>query len=127
MTKCEELKFDLPLYFDGSLNSKERSAVDAHLPGCPLCRQKLSEFKDLFVGLREVPRYAAPDALVDGIRTAVAAQFVPSPGSPVFGLIDRRRRWTEIWLVPSFAGAASSLVIGLTLLSFMFSATDLRR
>jgi len=123
MTKCEELQFDLPLYFDGSLNSGERAGVDAHLPECPLCRQKLSEFEELVVGLRGVPRFAVPNALIDGIRSAVAAQFVPSPGSPVFRLIDRRRPWTEIWLMPSVSGAVATLVIGFTLLSFMLSSS----
>ena len=44
MTKCEEIQFDLPLYSDGSLDSAERAVIDEHLPECPLCRQKLSEF-----------------------------------------------------------------------------------
>ncbi len=123
MTKCEELQFDLPLYFDGSLNSDERSAVDAHLPECPLCRQKLSEFEDLFLGLRSIPQRSAPGDLITAIRASVAEQLALSTGYPSFRLIDSRSRWTDRWLFPSAAGAMASLVIGFTLLSLMLSAS----
>jgi hypothetical protein len=116
MTKCEELQFDLPLYFDGSLNAEERSAIDAHLPQCPLCRQKLSEFEDLSVELKAIPYYAAPNSLVDGIRAAVAARLSTVQNSPSFHLMERRRSWTDIWLLPSSVASVASLVLGITLL-----------
>ena len=122
MTKCEELQFDLPLYFDGSLTAEERMAVDAHLPECPLCRQRLSEFESISSSLKAVPRFAAPEALVDTIRASVAAEVETVSATPVFRLIDRRRNWTDIWLMPSTVGAALSVVIGFTLLSFILSA-----
>ena len=125
MTKCEELQFDLPLYFDGSLNADERSAVDAHLPECPLCRQKLSEFEELFYGLRSIPRHSAPSDLVNAIRASVGAQLAPVAGHPSFSLIDRQRAWADIWLVPSTAGAMATLVLGFTLLSFMLSSSPI--
>ena len=123
MTRCEELQFDLPLYFDGSLNAEERSAIDAHLPECPLCRQKLSEFEDLSLGLRSIPRRSAPGDLVSAIRASIAEQLALSTGYPTFRLIDSRSRWTDTWLFPSAAGAMASLVIGFTLLSFMLSSS----
>ena len=123
MTKCEELQFDLPLYFDGSLNADERSAIDAHLPECPLCRQRLSEFEEIFLGLRSVPRHSAPVELVNSIRAAVATQLATPVGYPSFQLLDVRRRWTETWLVPSATGAMATLVIGFTLLYFMLSSS----
>ncbi len=42
---CEDLQFNLPVYFDGILTIDERTAVDEHLVCCPLCRQKLSEYQ----------------------------------------------------------------------------------
>jgi hypothetical protein len=123
MTKCEELQFDLPLYFDGSLNADERSAIDAHLPECPLCRQKLSEFEELSVGLRSIPRHSAPGDLINAIRASVGAQLALSTGYPSFQLIDRRRRWADIWLVPSAAAAMATVVIGLTMLSLMLTSS----
>lgn len=123
MTKCEELQFDLPLYFDGGLNPEERLVIDAHLPECPLCRQKLSEFEELYLGLKSVPSLAAPDELVATIRASVADQLAPSIGSPVFRLIDRRRNWMDVWLMPSVTGVAATLVLGLALLTFVGSPT----
>ena len=123
MTKCEELQFDLPLYFDGSLNADERSAIDAHLPECPLCRQKLSEFEELSFGLSSIPRRSAPADLVTAIRASVASELALSTGSPSFSSIERRRRWTEIWLIPSAAGAMATLVIGITMLSLMLTSS----
>jgi hypothetical protein len=122
MTKCEELQFDLPLYFDGSLNAEERSAIDIHLPECPLCRQKLSEFEDLSKGLKLIPRFSAPDDLVETIRTSVAARLSVVSSSPTFYLIERRRSWADIWLVPFSVGAMATVVLGFTLLTLVLSA-----
>ncbi len=123
MNKCEELQFDLPLYFDGSLNTDERSTIDEHLPECPLCRQKLSEFEELSLVLRSIPRHSAPVDLVNAIRASVGAQLALSTGYPTFRLIERRRRWTDIWLMPSATGAIATLVIGFTLLSLTLSSS----
>ncbi|HEX6123919.1 MAG TPA: zf-HC2 domain-containing protein [Pyrinomonadaceae bacterium] len=122
MTKCEELQFDLPLYTDGSLDVDVRSAIDAHLPECPLCRQKLSEFRDLRLGLKSVPRLTAPDRLVESIRTTIAAQLAPAGRSPVFYLIERQHRWTEVWLMPFSVSTMATLVLGFTLLSLVLNS-----
>src|SRR5829696_4411246 len=122
MTKCEELQFDLPLYFDGSLNPDERSAIEVHLPECPLCRQKLSEFQDLSAGFKSFARPAAPDGLVDVIRAAVASRLSPVSSSPVFHLIERQRSWSEIWLMPFSISAVATVVLGFTLLSLVLTS-----
>ncbi len=122
MTKCEELQFDLPLYLDGSMSSDLRSAIDSHLPECPLCRQKASEFEDLSAVLKAVPRFNAPQELIASIRASVASQLSPVRNSPMFQLIDRRRRWTDAWLMPSGIGAMATLLLGFTLLSFFFNS-----
>ncbi|MEP7148410.1 MAG: zf-HC2 domain-containing protein [Acidobacteriota bacterium] len=123
MTKCEELQFDLPMYFDGSLNADERSTIDMHLPECPLCRQKLSEFEELSLGLRSIPRQSAPGDLINAIRALVGAQLALSTGAPSFRLIERRHRWVDTWLMPSATGAIATLVIGFTLLSLTLSSS----
>jgi len=123
MTKCEELQFDLPLYFDGSLTAEERVAVDAHLPECPLCRQKLSEFESISSSFKAFARFAAPEDLVGAIRASIAAELATSTvTTPVFRLIDRRRSWRDIWLVPSTVGALATVIIGFSLLSFILTA-----
>lgn len=94
-------------------------AVDAHLPECPLCRQRLSEFEAMSFAFKAVPRLSAPENLVETIRASVATELAQSVSSPTFVLIDRRRSWKEIWLIPSFVGSAASLLIGFALISFM--------
>lgn len=122
MTNCEELQFDLPLYFDGSLNTDERSAIDLHLPECPLCRQKLSEFEDLSAGLKAIPRFVAPDGLVDSIRASIATKLTAASTSPAFHLIERRRSWAEIWTMPLAAGSMASLLFGFVLLALVLNS-----
>lgn len=122
MTKCEELQFDLPLYFDGSLNAEERSAIDIHLPECPLCRQKLSEFQELSAGLKSIPRFEVPEALVESIRASVATRLSSTSTSPVFHLIERRRSWTEIWMMPLTAGAMATFVFAFVLLTLVVNS-----
>ena len=125
MTKCEELQFDLPLYFDGSLTAEERMAVDAHLPECPLCRQKLSEFESISSSLKAVTRLTAPEELIGSIRALVAAELATSAiAAPVFRLIDRRQKWSDVWLFPSTAGAVATLLIGFALLSFILTPSS---
>lgn len=126
MTKCEELQFDLPLYTDGSLDANVRSAIDAHLPECPLCRQKLSEFQDLTAGLKAVPRFTAPDRLIESVRAAVSAHLSSAISSPTFRLIDTPRRWTEVWLMPSSVGTMATLLFGFTLLSLVLNSEPIQ-
>lgn len=122
MTKCEELQFDLPLFFDGSLNAEERSAIDLHLPECPLCRQKISEFEELSMGLKAIPRFAVPESLVDAIRASVATRLSSTSTSPVFHLIERRRSWSEIWMMPLAAGSMATLVFAFVLLTLVVNS-----
>lgn len=122
MTKCEELQFDLPLYFDGSLNADERSAIDVHLPECPLCRQKLSEYEELSLNLKAIPRFTAPDALVEAIRSSVATRLSSTSLTPVFHLIERRRSWAEIWTMPLVGGSIASIVFGFALLTMVINS-----
>jgi hypothetical protein len=122
MSKCEELQFDLPLFFDGSLDANVRSAIETHLPQCPLCREKLSEFESLSTAFKVMPRMSTPDGLIESIRASVAAQLAPAAGFPAFRLMDRRRSWSEVWLMPFSAGAAATVLIAFTLLSFILSS-----
>lgn len=123
--KCEELQFNLPLYIDDCLSSAERAALEAHLPKCPLCRQKLSEYKDLRSALRLVPRPAVPADLLRNVRAAVAARAAHKGGSPVFAplfaesLSERVRHFLMPYTVAVFA----SVFIGVSLF-FVIDAPD---
>ncbi|MGI8670685.1 MAG: anti-sigma factor family protein [Aridibacter sp.] len=113
--KCEELQFNLPLYIDDILSDDERALLDKHLPRCPLCRQKLSEYKELRNNLRIMPRPTIPANLMQNIRSAVAVETrISQPMfSPLFTetFADRIRQFVMPYSVATFA----SLVIGVSL------------
>ena len=64
MTACEAARRLLTAYVDGELLADERREVDAHLAGCPPCRNLLTEEVRLAAAIRDaIPREAAPSAL----------------------------------------------------------------
>jgi anti-sigma factor RsiW len=42
-----ELRLSLGSYVLGSLDPADRAALDAHLPGCPACREELASYAAL--------------------------------------------------------------------------------
>ncbi|MBC7901078.1 MAG: zf-HC2 domain-containing protein [Saprospiraceae bacterium] len=119
--KCEELQLNLPLYSDDCLSADERLVLDDHFVHCPLCRQKLIDFQDLRNSLRAIARPQMPATLLASLRNAAASELAPSSSTPGFALVDDRRNWREVWLMPYAAGVFSSLVIGFTLLWVIMS------
>jgi hypothetical protein len=123
MVDCEALQLDLPLYFDRTLSLDERDLIDAHLVQCPLCRQKLDEFRQLRNSLAEVARPRMPESLVASIRNTVSSKLAPVISAPGFHLLDAKRRWIDVWLVPYTVGGFASLIIGFAMLWAMVFAT----
>jgi Predicted transmembrane transcriptional regulator (anti-sigma factor) len=114
--KCQDIQFELSLYFDDILAPGEIEAVDSHLATCPLCRERLSGFQAVRNDLRAVQRFVPSDALLDSVRSAVRSVLVPPLPSPEFRLLNEKRRWMETWLIPSAVGSFATLVFALTLL-----------
>ena len=50
----------LSAYADGQVTESERGRVDAHLPGCELCRSELEGFRATVSLLRELPELPVP-------------------------------------------------------------------
>lgn len=120
--KCQELQFNIPLYFDECLSKDERALLDTHFEHCPLCRQKLADMQDIRNGLRSMARPEIPADFLASLRTVVAAQLAPSGTSPRFALVEDRRNWLEVWLMPYAAGSFASLLIGFSLLWVIMSS-----
>ncbi|MER3631692.1 MAG: hypothetical protein C4325_05605 [Blastocatellia bacterium] len=110
--KCSEAKKALTVYFDDVLSDVERSTLDCHLLACPLCRVYLSELQEARNLVRAVRREPIPAALLSSIRDALAVQLLPFGNGPNFRLIDDRRNWLSVWLMPSLAGSLASLGFG---------------
>jgi len=119
--KCRDLQFELPLHADGVLTDDERSRLDEHLARCPLCRQQLSDFQELRTSLREMARPQLPLSLLDTVRASVREALALPGTTPAFQLLEPRRRWADVWLVPSAIAGFATIVVGFMLLSAMMT------
>ena len=123
MSNCEQIKNDLPLYFDGVLSPGERSAIDSHLVNCPLCRQRLADHRSITMSLRAMPAAAVPEKLAASIRARVLPEFDRSGFHPVFRFVETPRNWFQVWLMPSVAGCVATVLAGITVIWFMVGQT----
>jgi hypothetical protein len=114
--KCQDIQFELSLYFDDILAPAETERVNAHLDTCPLCREKLSGYQSVRNDLRAAERFVPSEALVESVRTAVRSVLIPQFASPEFRLLNEKRRWLDTWLMPSMVGSFATLVFALSLL-----------
>lgn len=112
---CSEARESLAIYFDDVLGVEERTDLDRHLAACPLCRLYLSELQEARNLVRSVRREPIPVSLLSSIRDCIAIQLVPAGSGPTFRLIDDRRSWLSVWLMPSMAGSFASIIFGIFL------------
>lgn len=119
MICCREIEDELPLYNDGVLEAKMQASIAEHLQKCPLCRQKLSEYRELSIGLRSLPIELLPPTLLRSIRSTMAARIAPSYGSPAFALLENRRDWLRTWLLPSSLGGIVTAILAFGMISFL--------
>ena len=116
--KCSELQLDLPLYSDNLLDNVADVAVRSHITECPLCRQRLADYREIGESLRRFRSPEMPSGLQNRIKTAIRneprAGFGTMPTSDI-------REWLTMRLMPYCIGFAASVVIGLSFLTMMFS------
>lgn len=118
--RCEQLQFDLPLYIDSVLDESVKRSIEEHLPACPLCRQKLSDYGEIRNALRQVGSPAVPLELVQSLRFSAVSN---SRSREMFELVvDERGLWEKVehWLLPFGTGAVISTLIAFLFLSFLF-------
>ena len=113
--KCKELQFLLPLHSDSVLGEAEQQIVDKHIDSCPVCRQKLFDFKEIRNGLRTAVRPQFPASASEALRRNISARLAPA-GNAMFQAVGDKRRWVDVWLMPFAVGSLSTLVLGFTLL-----------
>jgi len=120
--KCENIQFNLSVYADDILTANERAAVDAHLPQCPLCRQKLSDFQQLRQDLRILARPPLPADLLLSVRNRVADEIKTLEPKSENIFSESMRAWLQRFLLPYTIATLVTLVFGLTLLWSLLSA-----
>jgi len=119
--KCPELQFDLALFSDDVLSEDEQNPVREHLATCPLCRQKLDDIRLLRNDLRGLVRPEIPVTLLSSLRASVREALAASRPAPVFVQLNRTRRWSETWLMPSAIGGVATVLLGFGLFSVILS------
>lgn len=119
--KCRDLQFELPLFADNVLSDDERTGLEEHLARCPLCRQDLSDIQELRTRLREMARPQMPLSLMESVRSSVREALSLPGNTPAFRLIEPKRRWADVWLVPSAIAGFATVVCGFLLLTAMMS------
>jgi hypothetical protein len=123
---CDEIQESLALYFDDGLTADARSACDAHLDVCPVCRARQAELRSIArsLGMLAVP--TMPADLVGSVNQALLAQadarrrrekttFADTVGDLMGDLMSA-------WLQPRAARYAFSSLVSLLLFAAVFLA-----
>src|SRR3954470_2524223 len=106
---CRERRESLGAYALGHLSVEERAALEAHLEGCPSCRDELEQLNGV----------VRPMSLADPARFESSPQLPASLGARVAAAITRERfgrRRRRLRLGLAFSGAAAAAAVALVLL-----------
>jgi Predicted transmembrane transcriptional regulator (anti-sigma factor) len=123
--KCENLQFDLSLYFDDQLDENERAIVDKHVAQCPVCRQHLAEFRALRNDFSLLTRPAVPADLLMSVRNAVAIEIQAAQiEKPAPAYSRNFREWLKFRFMPYAVGTVASLILTFSLLFSLLSARN---
>ncbi len=120
--KCKDLQFILPIYSDDVLSESEQSLAAQHLDSCPVCRQKLVDFQEIRNSLRSVLKPSYPATASRALQKEVALRVASIGRAPMFQVVNDRRRWLDVWLMPATVGSLSTIVLGFTLLWIIVSS-----
>lgn len=118
----EEIKKELPAYFDGQLGPEKAVEISAHVSACAECRAALDELSALSAGIRENLSAAAPAALKERVlarsrtakkpllrtSTVVAAAFAVIILALVAGIAAKRYMPLMFAQIQGMINAASS-------------------
>jgi anti-sigma factor RsiW len=91
--KCEDVSRELIAYLDGRASASERHRMEAHLEGCPACRNRAAEMRKVSMLLGDLPAIEPSFGFDARVRQRVAAEpprswfarLVPAP-RPAFAV-----------------------------------------
>ena len=122
MVHCSEIQHLLPLYSDGVLEPRDSELIEKHLTACPLCRQRLDELKGVQAALVSSRSVRVPVSLLDTIKAAVAMEIGGTAASPQFRLVETKRDWMTVWLLPFSVGGIASVLLAFSMLWFILNS-----
>ncbi len=110
-----ELRLSLGSYVLGSLEPADRAALDAHLPGCPACREELATYAAIpalmsRLSIDQVHRptpEVLPTVLNRALNTVAAARN---------STVTQLRRWRRATVLSAAAATIVAVLFGATLL-----------
>lgn len=114
---CEEVQQAIPLYLDDQIPPAARTAIEAHLVECPVCRAQTVELQAILRGLRALRTPAPPANLSQTINQALAIERAARRLTPPRPLIERLECWLRPRVMPYTIGALASLFLFIALLS----------
>ncbi len=119
---CDEIQESLALYFDDGLTAEARSACDAHLNVCPVCRARLAELRSLTrsLGMLAVP--TIPADLVSSTNQALLAEADARRRREKTTFSDLLGDLMSAWLQPRAVRYAFSSLVSLLLFAAVFLA-----
>ncbi len=110
-----ELRLSLGSYVLGSLEPANRAALDAHLPGCPACREELASYAALPALMSRLsidqvrqPTPTVPPTVLNRALNTVAAERNST--------VTQLRRWRRATVLSAAAATIVAVVLGATLL-----------
>lgn len=72
---CESIQFNLPLYLDNEISLVEKSSIDSHLKQCPLCREKLADFRELQSSFQSFAKPRLPLEFKNSLKVSIASEL----------------------------------------------------
>jgi anti-sigma factor RsiW len=106
---------------DNILTDDERAIIDVHLAQCPLCRQKLDDFKALRQSLKRITQPAIPKNLLASVKTAVRTELAPAAAPKRAYFSKSFLEFLQMRVMPLTVGTAASLFFGFSLLWILLS------
>jgi len=109
-----ELRLSLGSYVLGSLDPADRATLDAHLPGCPACREELASYAALpalmsRLSINQVrqPTPTVPPTVLSRALNTVAAERNST--------VTQLRRWRRATVGSAAAAAAAATIVAVVL------------
>jgi len=110
-----QLRLSLGSYVLGSLEPADRATLDAHLPGCPACREELASYAALPALMSRLsidqvrqPTPTVPPTVLNRALNTVAAERNST--------VTQLHRWRRATVLSAAAATIVAVVLGATLL-----------
>lgn len=116
--KCSNIQFELSLYSDNVLDENSDLAVRSHIEICPLCRQRIADYREIREALSRIDRPSIPSILQNRIKAEFRNELHERPAIMASSDI---REWLTMRVMPYCVGFATSVFIALSFLTMMFS------